>query len=162
MENKQAIGIVKFIKDLCAQGKNPEEIITDNGKEFCNDQLLELFRNLEIRHRKVGVESHRSNDRVENTISSILSSEYRSSFTDLFNAIKFVVTRISPFASLLGEYCSPTSIWTSVYPFSINFFIAMSMQSSSFFSVDYISFQLHADRPLYLSHIYSCSLHFSS
>lgn len=78
LKSKQAMGIVNFIKDLCAQGKKTEEIITDNGREFCNEQMRELCRTLNIEHRKVGVESHRSNGRVERIIRTLRDSILKS------------------------------------------------------------------------------------
>lgn len=74
LKSKHAIGVVDFIRDLCSQGKKPEKIITDSGKEFCNDQMRDLCRTLDIEHRKVGVESHRSNGRVERIIRTLRDS----------------------------------------------------------------------------------------
>ena len=55
-------------------GNRPEEIITDNGKEFINDEMRQLCKNLDIKHRKVSVESHRSNGRVERVIGTLRES----------------------------------------------------------------------------------------
>lgn len=48
-----------------------EEVITDNGKEFCNREFEELCRKYKVKHTKVGMESHRSNGRVERVIGTI-------------------------------------------------------------------------------------------
>lgn len=68
IKSKQGLEIVTFLKDLCTQGKKPEEIITDNGKEFCNEQMRKLCNTVGIEHRKVSLESYRSNGRIESEI----------------------------------------------------------------------------------------------
>ncbi|KAI5177603.1 hypothetical protein PAEPH01_2493, partial [Pancytospora epiphaga] len=45
--------------------------ITDNGKEFCSGEFREMCEDKGIKHNKVGVESHRSNGRVERVIGII-------------------------------------------------------------------------------------------
>lgn len=46
IERKSRQEIVQFIKDLCQQGKKPEELITDNGREFINEEFTSLCRDL--------------------------------------------------------------------------------------------------------------------
>ncbi|KAF9758263.1 hypothetical protein NGRA_3187 [Nosema granulosis] len=81
IERKTASEILMFLKSICV-GERPEEIITDNGKEFSNIQFKELCKDLGIRHRLVSVESHTSNGRVERIIrtlrESILKNKKRS------------------------------------------------------------------------------------
>ena len=50
LEKKKASGIVDFLRELCKQAKKPEEIITNNGKEFCNLEMKELCSQLNINH----------------------------------------------------------------------------------------------------------------
>lgn len=38
-----------------------EELVTDNGKEFCSREFSRMCHGKGTRHTKVGVESHRSN-----------------------------------------------------------------------------------------------------
>lgn len=71
IKSKQASEIMTFLKDLCTKGKKPEEIVTDNGKEFCNEQMSELCKTLNIEHRKISIESHRSNGRIERIIRTV-------------------------------------------------------------------------------------------
>lgn len=78
LKTKSAAGVIEFLKDLCRQGKKPEEIVTDNGKEFQNDQLREICRILDISHRKVSIESHKSNGRVERVIRTLRESILKS------------------------------------------------------------------------------------
>jgi hypothetical protein len=78
LKNKQAIGIVNFLKELCAKGKKSEEIITDNGKEFCNAEMKDLCGQLNINHQTISIESHKSNGRIIRTMrESILKSKIR-------------------------------------------------------------------------------------
>ncbi|WUR04686.1 endonuclease [Vairimorpha necatrix] len=66
--------IVEWVKEMCVQGKKPEEIITDNGKEFVNEGFRQLCKDLSIEHRKVSIEAHRSNGRVERVIGTLRKS----------------------------------------------------------------------------------------
>jgi transposase InsO family protein len=49
----------------------PVEIITDNGKEFSNESMRNWCSEENVLHRKVAVESHRNNGRVERVIGTI-------------------------------------------------------------------------------------------
>lgn len=71
MKEKKGSNVTWFIESLCRNGNRPEEIITDNGKEFINEGFKELCHKLGIRHRKVSIESHRSNGRVERVIGTL-------------------------------------------------------------------------------------------
>ena len=71
LDNKQAVGIAWILRELCTQGKKPEEIVIDNGLEFCNVEMRELCRQLNINHQKVGIESHKSNGRIERIIRTL-------------------------------------------------------------------------------------------
>nr|AHW68394.1 hypothetical protein NP_09H07 [Nosema pernyi] len=83
IRSKESFRIVEFVKSICSEGKVPEEIITDNGKEFCNSEFRQLCSTLKINHRKVSVESHTSNGRVERIIRTIRDSVLKSK-KDLF------------------------------------------------------------------------------
>ena len=71
IKSKEAKEITKRITEWCSDGSIPEELITDNGREFNNREFDLLCKNLGIIHTKVGVESHRSNGRVERVIRTI-------------------------------------------------------------------------------------------
>ncbi|EQB60017.1 enzymatic polyprotein endonuclease reverse, partial [Vairimorpha apis BRL 01] len=60
------------------KGKREKEIITDNGKEFINEDFRRLCRSLEIKHRQVSVEAHRSNGRIERVIGTLRESILKS------------------------------------------------------------------------------------
>lgn len=49
----------------------PEEIISDNVKEFVGKEFKEFCGEMGINHRLVSVESHQSNGRVERIIRTI-------------------------------------------------------------------------------------------
>ncbi|WUR03408.1 integrase RTL1 [Vairimorpha necatrix] len=72
--NTRASSITGFIENLCRNGKRPEEIISDNGREFANEEFRELCRKLDITHRKTSIESHKSNGRVERVIGTLRES----------------------------------------------------------------------------------------
>ena len=76
-ERKKRSNVTWFIENLCRNGNRPGELITDNGREFINDEFRELCRRLDIKHRKVSIESHRSNERVERVIGTLRESILR-------------------------------------------------------------------------------------
>jgi hypothetical protein len=71
IEDKRGSSVVGFLKQLCGSGMKPVEIITDNGKEFSNEYMRNWCSEENVLHRKVSVESHRSNGRVERVIGTI-------------------------------------------------------------------------------------------
>lgn len=71
IRSKEANEIVKLVRKWCKNGDIPEELITDNGKEFSNKEVGMMCNELGIKHTKVSVESHRSNGRVERMIETI-------------------------------------------------------------------------------------------
>ncbi|WUR04589.1 LTR Retrotransposon [Vairimorpha necatrix] len=86
--DKKRSSVAQFIENLCINGRRPEEIITDNGREFDNVDLKDLCRKLDITHNKVSVESHRSNGRVERVLGTLRElilkmSKETASFEDI-------------------------------------------------------------------------------
>ncbi len=79
LNDKRSSSIVEFILKLCRNGRKPMEIITDNGKEFSNEEMRELCVKLDISHRKISIESHRSNGRVERVIGTLREAILKSS-----------------------------------------------------------------------------------
>lgn len=70
INNKTAKEILDKIKKWTVDIK-PEEIITDHGKEFCNEDFRRYCIENEITHRVVSIESHGSNGRVERLLRTI-------------------------------------------------------------------------------------------
>jgi IS30 family transposase len=64
IENKMAMIVLNDIEEFCKSFGKPEEILTDNGREFANDLLKKFLANNKIKHKLVSVEPHRSNGRV--------------------------------------------------------------------------------------------------
>ncbi len=56
----------------------PVEIITDNGKEFINEDMRKFCTDLNVAHRKLSIESHRSNGRVERVIGTLREAILKS------------------------------------------------------------------------------------
>lgn len=52
-------------------GYYPEEVVTDNGREFDNVEFRKFCNEMGIKHNKVWVESHRSNGKLERVIGTI-------------------------------------------------------------------------------------------
>lgn len=64
----------KCAKKWFADGIIPENLITDNGREFINEDMTKMCKEYGIKHTRVSVESHRSNGRVERVIGSLRES----------------------------------------------------------------------------------------
>ncbi|KAI5151978.1 hypothetical protein ENBRE01_2475 [Enteropsectra breve] len=71
LKDKSAESITEALKKCFENGYRPVEIITDNGREFCNERVKKLVWEYGIEHHKAGIEAHRSNGRVERVIRSI-------------------------------------------------------------------------------------------
>jgi hypothetical protein len=61
----------RFAQYIFSIEESPEEVITDNGREFNNGQFKKLCVQRKIKYTTVGVESHRSNGRVERVIRTV-------------------------------------------------------------------------------------------
>ncbi|MGL5708994.1 MAG: DDE-type integrase/transposase/recombinase, partial [Aeromonas sp.] len=70
IRSKNASKIV-YIISKWGSGWKPEELITDNGKEFANELFRRYCTDEKILHRLVSVESHKSNGRIERLIRTI-------------------------------------------------------------------------------------------
>lgn len=106
LEGKQASEIVKFLKELCLQGKKPEELVTDNGKEFCNNQMDELCRQMKINHRKISIESHRSNGRIERIIRTVRESILKNKNLKFVNKVEEAIKKYN-LSYHVGIKCTP-------------------------------------------------------
>ncbi|KAM0677238.1 hypothetical protein COBT_004241, partial [Conglomerata obtusa] len=62
--------ILSVLKDWTSQNV-PEKIITEHGKEFCNENFEKMCTDKKILHTKVAVESQNSNGRIERVIRTI-------------------------------------------------------------------------------------------
>lgn len=80
IKNKSGDSVIEKLKLWFQDGYIPDELITDNGKEFCNTNMREFLSEIGIEHRKVSVENHRSNGRVERVIGTL--REYLKKHTD--------------------------------------------------------------------------------
>lgn len=69
--DKKGLSVVAALEEWFKDGYIPKEIISDNGREFCNSDVRECLNRYGIEHRKVSVESHRSNGRVERAIRTL-------------------------------------------------------------------------------------------
>lgn len=68
LNSKSSDEIVKVMDQWIKYNGVPEEIISDQGKEFTSIKLKKYFSEKGIKHRMIGVESHRSNGRIERCI----------------------------------------------------------------------------------------------
>lgn len=71
IESKESKNIIKVMEKWIDHGVKPEELISDNGKEFTSKEFREFCCINKIAHTKVSVEAHGSNGRVERLISTV-------------------------------------------------------------------------------------------
>ena len=71
IDRKDMHSVTKAMSAWFSEGHIPETLISDNGKEFVNSEMENMCKKYGIEHVKVGVESHRSNERVERIIGTL-------------------------------------------------------------------------------------------
>lgn len=92
---------------------SPEEIVSDNGREFNNEAMREFVVSRRIDHRKVAPESHKSNGRVERAIRTIRDGLLKSNRNSLNEKLAHVVNsynktyhkaiKMTPFEAIKGD-----------------------------------------------------------
>lgn len=70
IRDKKACTVVNVLRKW-STNLSPEEIISDNKKEFCSQEVKECMVTKGIEHRKVAPEAHESNGRIERAIRTI-------------------------------------------------------------------------------------------
>lgn len=90
IKSKSSTAILSVLKDWTSQNA-PEEIITDNGKEFCNENFEKMCTDKKILHTKVAVESHNSNGRIERVIRTVREGLLKAEGKILQEKLEFTV-----------------------------------------------------------------------
>lgn len=112
MDNKKTETVVKTLNEWIKTWNKIEELITDNGKEFCSEMFRDFCKEMNIEHRRVGVESHRSNGRVERAIGSIKEGLIKKEGnSDLGKKVSDVVRSYNE-TYHSGIRCTPIEAWT--------------------------------------------------
>jgi transposase InsO family protein len=91
IENRRSETIMSTLQNIFKKSGWPEEIISDNGKEFCASEFENMCKEFNIKHTKVSVESHRSNGRVERVIGTLregLAKRKEGTITQKLECIK--------------------------------------------------------------------------
>ncbi len=65
LQNKSSSSIKRALEEIFEELGPPNTLITDNGKEFANNEVKELLRTMNVHHHKTSVEKHQSNGRIE-------------------------------------------------------------------------------------------------
>lgn len=89
--NKSAKEVTRVLKRWFENTIRPVELITDNGKEFDNEEVKKLCWDFGVERRLVGVEAHRSNGRVERAIRTIREGLLKARNDTLENMLNEVV-----------------------------------------------------------------------
>jgi hypothetical protein len=90
IEEKKSEEVLKILRKWFGV-RQPEQLITDNGKEFCSISFEKFCAERNILHRKIGVESHRSNGRVERVIRTIREGLYKVKEGSLEERLKRII-----------------------------------------------------------------------
>ncbi|KAF9758258.1 hypothetical protein NGRA_3191, partial [Nosema granulosis] len=92
ISEKSSKNIIQVLEEWFVNEVVPEEIISDNAKEFESTEYKEWCSVNEIRQHKVSIESHRSNGRIERAIRTIRESVFKQGgkFTEemVVNAVR--------------------------------------------------------------------------
>lgn len=113
LESKETDLVVRTVEEWMAGGARPEELITDNGKEFTSVKFRVMCYNAEVKLTTVSVESHRSNGRVERLIGTLRESLAKNKegklvdrvkkFIDVYNSTYHSGIRCTPLEALSDE-----------------------------------------------------------
>jgi hypothetical protein len=68
---KNTVVVTEAINEAWGEDITPEEIIADNEKELRSEIFEEMCRRRGIKHRRIGVESHKDNGRVGRAIRTL-------------------------------------------------------------------------------------------
>ncbi|KAF9756208.1 hypothetical protein NGRA_3258, partial [Nosema granulosis] len=85
--------IISALEEWFTEEEVPEAIISDNAKEFTGIEFREWCNMNEVEHRKVSVESHGSNGRIERAIRTIRESVFKQGNIGIETAIKYAVNK---------------------------------------------------------------------
>lgn len=91
IEKKKTETVINILKKWCWVGHIPEKIVSDNGKESVSKGFKEFCESMGIVHEKIGVESYRSNGRVERIIGTIREGLVKLGEIRLEEKIKLIV-----------------------------------------------------------------------
>jgi len=110
LRSKETMGVVETIRGWMVDGYKPEEIITDNAKEFCSSEFEKMCADNGIKHTRTAIESHRSNGRAERAIETIRDGMAKDKVGTIEQRIKRIVQRYNEvYHSGIRE--TPTEAW---------------------------------------------------
>lgn len=90
LANKGAQSVMLVLEKWCENNK-PEAIVTDHGKEFCNQIFENYCQRNSIEHRKIAIEAHGSNGRVERAIRTIREGLLKAKGENISEKLQIVV-----------------------------------------------------------------------
>lgn len=65
LKNKSSSSVRKALEDIFSEKGTSKTLVTDNGKEFINNEIKELLNVNLVSHHRIAVEKHQSNGRIE-------------------------------------------------------------------------------------------------
>ncbi|KAF9761704.1 hypothetical protein NGRA_2447, partial [Nosema granulosis] len=79
--------IISVLEEWFTRGDVPEVLISDNAKEFIGSKFRKWCSMNEVNHRKVSVEAHGSNGRIERAIRTIRECVFKQQTEDIESAV---------------------------------------------------------------------------
>lgn len=110
LETKDAQRVNETMKKWIRDGLKPQELISDNGKEFGGCEFEKLCSEEGIKHRRVSVESHRSNGRIERLIGTVREGLVKVKLGTLHNRIDKIVGQYNRTYHVALK-CTPEEAW---------------------------------------------------
>ena len=118
LDNKAATSVAEAILEWCAEKGLPEEVVTDQGKEFCNEVVKDIWNRLKIKHVTTTPYHPRANgaaERFNRTMLAFLTKtldqhkensgawpQYLPSLMIAYNSGVHKGSRSSPFEAMFG------------------------------------------------------------
>ncbi|KAF9747733.1 hypothetical protein NGRA_3512, partial [Nosema granulosis] len=111
--SKSTEEVIRSLEEWIRNDGFPDELITDNAKEFCSEAFEKWCSENDIKHRKVGVESHRSNGRIERGIRTIREALLKQDKEEERDIKKMLSRAVKGYNNTYhsGIKCTPDEAW---------------------------------------------------
>lgn len=95
MKDRTTKEIIIALEEWFGSDNVPEMLISDNAKEFESSDFKRWCANNEIIHRKISIEAHESNGRIERAIRTIREGVYKlqGQVDDIDRAVEQVIEK---------------------------------------------------------------------
>lgn len=110
LENRTSKEILTKLNQIFEKIGLPENIISDNAKEFTSNEFMQWCYENEINHVKIAVEAHHSNGRIERVLRTLRDAIIKNREGDIKDTLDVIVEAYNnSFHS--GIKCTPNEAW---------------------------------------------------